>query len=474
MGSLEIRTRIRKRADMSTLKCKGSLQFKGRDSLHAYKIALLTPYGGKNLGDAAIQEAVIANIRKRYPSAHIYLITLWPENTTKLHGVSSFPITTLAIPYYASGLSIRNSRGNDADTPMAVRCDLLSRAKSAIKRSSLLYTVLKLVYTIAFKMPRAFCIEMLHIIRAYKFLKGATLLLISGGGQLDDYWGGPWGHPYALLKWGLLARAVGARYIFLSVGTCALESRLTTCFIRYALRLATYRSYRDQTSKKLLEHMVFTHKDVVCPDLAFSYVNWRIRHQAGRSNVGRVVGVSPIAYLSRYSWPKKDISAYEHYFGHLVRFISDLIRQGYSIVFFSTDSPDRKVINDVVTSLANDISLNINGRIYQPHIDTLDDLFDQLCNVDYIVSSRLHGVILSHLLCIPVLAISYDRKVDTHMTDMGLSEYCLDIHNLETVSLIKSFESLTMNSDRIKLSLKEKAADYACALKRQYDFVLGM
>ena len=459
---------------MSISKCEGRLQFKGSNPLNAYKIALLTPYGGKNLGDAAIQEAVIANIRKRYPDAHIYLITLWPENTTKLHGVSSFPITTLAIPYYASGLSIGNRHGKDADTSITVRHDLLSRAKAAIKRSSLLYSSLKLVYTIVFKVPRAFCIEMLHITRAYKFLKGANLLLISGGGQLDDYWGGPWGHPYALFKWGLLARAVGARYVFLSVGTCALESRLTTCFIRYALRLATYRSYRDQTSKKLLEHMAFTRKDAVYPDLAFSYVNGRIRHRAGRSNVGRVVGMSPIAYLSRYSWPKKDISAYEHYFGNLVHFISDLIRQEYSIVFFSTDSPDRKVINDVVASIAKDVSLNINGRIYQPHTDTLDDLFAQLCNVDYVVASRLHGVLLSHLLCIPVLAISYDRKVNTHMTDMGMSEYCLDIHNLETVSLLKSFESLTMNADRIKLSLKENGADYAGALKRQYDFVLGM
>jgi len=459
---------------MSIAKCKWHLQFTGKDPLKAYKIALMTPYGGKNLGDAAIQEAVIANIRKRYPDAHIYLITLWPENTTKLHGVSSFPITTLAIPYYASGLSIRNRHGNDAGTPMAVKYDLLSRAKSAIKRSSLLYSALKCVYTIACKVPRAFCIEMLHITRAYKFLKGANLLLISGGGQLDDYWGGPWGHPYALFKWGLLARAIGARYVFLSVGTCSLESRLSNFFIRYALRLATYRSYRDQTSKRLLEHIGFTRKDAVYPDLAFSYRNGRIMHRAGSSNVGRVVGVSPIAYLSRYSWPKKDLSAYERYFGNLVRFISDLIRQGYSIVFFSTDSPDRKVINDVVASLAKDDSLNINGRICQPRTDTLDDLFAQLCNVDYVVASRLHGVLLSHLLCIPVLAISYDRKVDTHMADMGLPEYCLDIHSLETVSLLKSFESLTMNADRIKLSLKEKAADYACALKRQYDFVLGM
>ena len=469
MGSLEIRTGIRKRVDMSTLKCKGSLQFKGKDPLNAYKIALLTPYTGGNLGDAAIQEAVITNIKRRYPDADIYLITLCPEVTAKLHGVQSFPITSWAITDYSLGLSSRSRHDNDADIPPTVKYDLLSRVKAATKWCSLLYSVLMHVY----KSLAIVCKEILHIARAYKFIKGVSLLLISGGGQLDDYWGGPWGHPYALFKWGLLASAVGARYVFLSVGTCALEKRLSNFFICHALRLATYRSYRDQTSKRLLEHMVFTRKDLIYPDLAFSYVNETGMHRAGSSNVGRVVGLSPIAYLSRYGWPKKDPSVYDRYFGHLVRFMTDLIRQGYSIVLFSTDPPDRKVIHDVVKSFAKDVSFNINGKIRQPCTDTLNELFAQLRTVDCVVASRLHGVLLSQLLCIPVLAVSYDRKVDTHMADMGLSEYCLDIHSLETVSLIASFESLTTNADRIKASMKEKTADFARALESQYEFLLG-
>jgi polysaccharide pyruvyl transferase WcaK-like protein len=457
---------------MPTPKCKGSLRLtKGRDPLNAYKIALLTPYTGGNLGDAAIQDAVIVNIRKRYPDAEIYLITLWPEATTKLHGVLSFPIRS-----YSLGSSIRYRHGNDADAPATVKHDLLSRVKAAAKRSSLLSSALKRVYkplAMAGRVPWLLCKEIVHITRAYKLMKDISLLLVSGGGQLDDYWGGPWGHPYALFKWGLIARAVGARYVFLSVGTCSLASRLSNFFIYQALRLAPYRSYRDQTSKRLLERMNFTRNDAVYPDLAFSYVNGRVMHSTGSRNVGRVVGVSPIAYLSQYGWPKEDLSVYIRYFGNLVHFISDLIRQGYSVVLFSTDLQDRKVVNDVVDSLAKDVSLNINGRIWQPHTDTLDELFAQLLKVDYVVASRLHGVLLSHLLCIPVLAVSYDRKVDTHMRDMGLSEYCLDIHNLETLSLLKAFELLTMNAGLIRSELKNRHVDYAHALERQYDFVLG-
>ena len=36
------------------------------------------------------------------------------------------------------------------------------------------------------------------------------MLVVAGGGQLDEEWGGSWGHPYALMKWAVLARVAGA------------------------------------------------------------------------------------------------------------------------------------------------------------------------------------------------------------------------------------------------------------------------
>jgi polysaccharide pyruvyl transferase WcaK-like protein len=461
--------RISETTNMPILECKGSLQPKWKGSRNTYKIALFTPYTGGNLGDAAIQEAVITNIKRRHPGADIYLITLCPEVTAKVHGIPSLPIASWAITGYSLGLSATTRQGNDTNTSLTSKYNLMNRIKAAVERAPWLYTVL----THTYKSFAIVCKEILHIVKAYKFMRGVSLLLISGGGQLDDYWGGPWGHPYALFKWGLLARVVGARSVFLSVGTCALEARLSNFFIRHALRIATYRSYRDLTSKRLLKHMAFTHKDAVYPDLAFSYVNKRGTHRGDSGDTGRVVGLSPIAYLSRYGWPKTDFSIYDRYFGNLVYFISNLVRQGYSIVLFATDLPDRKVVNDIVDSLRRDVSLDIQDKIHKPFIDTVDDLIAQLLKVDYVIASRLHGIILSHLLCIPVLAISYDRKVETHMADIGLSEYCMDFHRLETVALLERFELLTTNGKCVSSILQQKNADYIHALEGQYDCLLG-
>lgn len=438
------------------------------------KIALLTPYTGGNLGDSAIQEAVIDNIRKRHPDADICLITLCPEATTRVHGLSSFPINSLL--NNSPVRSIAKQVEDNVNPTTGTECRLLNRIKAGAKRSPFLYSRLKWLYqrlTWFGKGPRLIVKEVIHLVRAYRLLKGVRLVLVSGGGQLDDYWGGAWAHPYALFKWGFIAKAVGAKYAFLSVGTCTLESKLSVFFIRQALRMADYRSYRDHDSKMLLRHITITCKDAVYPDLAFSYGLRSAVRTSHKTESGRVVAVSPIAYLSRYAWPRKDVLLYERYFDELIAFIYKLVSQGYFVVLFSTDTPDRHVVSDLVIRLYENGEPKIRRRIRRADPDTIEDLHRELVNVDYVVASRLHGVLLSHLLALPVLAISYDRKVDTYMRDMEMADYCLDIHRLEATSLFNAFQELTINQDKIKMRLTQKKKDYARALEKQYDFVLN-
>ena len=55
------------------------------------RIALLTPYNGGNLGDAAIQDALIHNLQVRLPGCQFSGITLNGGNFTQRHGARSFP-----------------------------------------------------------------------------------------------------------------------------------------------------------------------------------------------------------------------------------------------------------------------------------------------------------------------------------------------------------------------------------------------
>lgn len=434
----------------------------------AVRVALMTPYTGTNLGDWAIQEAAIANIRERYPDVSLHLVTIFPVDTEELHGVPSVPINCFA-PWPGDapppGVAI------DSDDEHA-RFDrtpgFLGRLKETIKSARFAYSILKPTVD-ALRLARD---ESRHVGRTYRFLKGMDLLVVSGGGQLDEYWGGPWDHPYALFKWGLLAKLSGTRFIVLSVGTCALESNLSLFFIRQALRLASYRSYRDRRSKELLHPMEFTRSDAVYPDLAFSYsddVDFEQRPESETS--GRVVGVSPIAYLGK-GWPKQDEAVFRQYFETLTGFVRTLLERGYSVVLFSTDGVDRAIVSDMVEALENEEGLD-TSKLRHPRTHTLPEFLEQVRQVDYVVASRLHGVILSHRLCLPVLAVSYDRKVDTHMEDVGLSKHTVDIHDLSLSSLVAAFDALISESQSIRSTLRGVNDRYERELRHQYDAVLG-
>lgn len=440
----------------------------------AKRVALLTPYTGGNLGDAAIQEAVIANAKARVPDASILLITLHPALTTKLHRVPSFPITLQRIPNYAQCHGRVPNLNESRERCSRPNLHSLAKLKATVARIPALDLAARQVWNFfrsIWRGPRAVLLELRHLIQGYRILKQVDLVMVSGGGQLDDYWGGAWGHPYALFKWGLLARAVGARFEFVCVGTCALESRLGKFFIREALRLSCYRSYRDNRSKELLRYCGFIRDDPVYPDLAFSY---KIKHNVNErdcaTNCGRI-GISPIAYLSEYGWPKKDLEIYNRYFSVVAAFAMNLVQRGYTIVLFASDGPDREVANDIADYLRNHLDHKFATKVRQPRTETLDELFDQLDQLRFVVASRLHGILLSNLSGLPVLAISYDRKVDTYMEDVGLAAYCLDIRNVTLPSLLSHFESLAQNAYSIKRGLEENVQRYASDLQRQYDVI---
>jgi len=58
------------------------------------------------------------------------------------------------------------------------------------------------------------------------------------------------------------------------------------------------------------------------------------------------------------------------------------------------------------------------------------------------------------------------------MSEVGMADYCVDIHTITTSLLSNTFESLTANANRIESRLKQIGDDYAHTLAYQYDFVL--
>jgi polysaccharide pyruvyl transferase WcaK-like protein len=85
------------------------------------------------------------------------------------------------------------------------------------------------------------------------------------------------------------------------------------------------------------------------------------------------------------------------------------------------------------------------------------------------IASRYRSVLRSHLMNKPVIALSYDEKVDRLMSDIELKEYCLPIAQFSVETLTNKFARFNMNRSKIKAAMEKKLQEYRTALNEQYE-----
>ena len=432
-------------------------------------IGLLTPSGWGNIGDAAIQDAVIANLRARLPDLRITAFTLNPSDTRRRHGIPAFPINGFQIiPGY--GINYSSAAGVRGGEPVAETREQES-FKERLRRFPLLFGLLRFGNrSLAWARRPAAVVwrELRHVKLALGFLEDCDLLIVSGGGQLDEEWGGPWGHPYVLAKWATLARIQGVPLVFLSVGTCRVESPMARFFLRYALHQARYRSYREPDSRDRAIPLTGIPDDPVVPDLAFSLPLPNRPPDVRRSPR---IGIFPMAYLDPRIWPTKDAARFRAYLRVLAALAADLTRAGIRVVWLYSDSADRPVVADVQEVLRTDHPGVDPGET--PAVETVTALLEVLRGLDITVASRLHAVLLSFLVGTPALALSYDRKVDALMRMLALTDRCLPI-DAESRSVLAATLALYRDGPAVRSRTAPTVTSFRRALDAQLSTVLRM
>ena len=453
--------------------------FDGSNSQHGPRIALLTPYTGGNLGDAAIQDALIYNLRKRLPGAEFSGISLNGENFLRRHGGGAFPLCANGRPFY--GMSNGNidalfaPLGSVAAASGASRSSGLASIKTALERIPLLGLCFKATWRVA----SALRLELRHYVDGYLFLRRHHLLLVSGGGQLDDEWGGPWGHPYALFKWTLLARIARVPSAFASVGFCKVSSTLSRRFLSAALRKARYRSFREKHSlDRAVSILGAAREDPVVPDMAFAAtLSANTDSPAIRSvAAGRpIIAISPICFAKPKNWPQDDQRLYTRYVNQMAQVLSTLIQRHYSLVIvYSSVGDDQSAIRDIFMRLDQISREPLSCRIATPTIKTWQDFVAVTRSVDFLISSRLHSTILGFVAQTPTLAISFDPKVDWVMEDLGMTDFQLQIRDFVAEDVILTLDRLVVYRDEVQQRIASYNQAVTAASDIQFDFIAAL
>lgn len=441
----------------------------------APSIALLSPCGWGNLGDAAILESAIQAVRKRAPEAGLIALTLKPRDTAQRHHVPAFTCTGFAQPYYGVDTAYPWALPTQAPPDEIPLSQYERHFPSSVPppslrsrlRQSLLSNPTRMALSTV-RLPE----EVRHRNWLEPYTRALRMIVVAGGGQLDDFWGGALGHPYVLWRWAHRARTIGARYVVLSVGTGTLDTSFSKLFVRNALRMADYRSFRDAGSRALVgDPMVMD--DPIVPDLAYGLPVEAYRRHAPQERARPLIGICPIAYCLPDAWPVGAITRYRAYVGRLAELCSRLVAAGYDLVLFATDGPDYVSVEDLRVELLRSLSPTELRHVTAPETATLEELFEELSGVQAIIASRLHAVLLAHLAGVPVLALSYERKVSVLMETMRQAAYCFPIDEFEPAGAHERLTQILAGRLDISRAIREQVATFRQSVDVQYDRVFS-
>jgi polysaccharide pyruvyl transferase WcaK-like protein len=182
------------------------------------------------------------------------------------------------------------------------------------------------------------------------------------------------------------------------------------------------------------------------------------------------IGLNPIGFCDPRIWPKKNAYIYSGYIDTLAAFSLWLLSHNYGLKVFSAEvSVDVYALEDLKRRLLSSLSPAEIDEIFAPPSGNVRALIAVMSACDFVVTSKFHGVVFSHLLAKPVVALSYHKKIDDLMRTVGHSQYCLNIESFDEKSLKTTFTTLVEDAQGLKAKFRHTTAFYSKALKVQFD-----
>jgi|WetSurMetagenome_2_1015567.scaffolds.fasta_scaffold00167_7 polysaccharide pyruvyl transferase WcaK-like protein len=404
------------------------------NELKRKKIYFIGNFGNGNIGNECTLQAILHHCRKYLPDAEITGVCANPGDVSGRHDIHAIPISD-------------------------------RHKKRRPNRDSI---TVKIAQKILLEIPE----EILRWIKAFHSLKGVNMLIMTGTGMITDDDDGSWGLPYELMKWTLIAKIRHSRVLYVSVGAEPIHHWMTKWFFKLALFLADYRSFRDAKSKEYLRGIgIDVNQDPVYPDLAYSLPLTEMQYRVSDERARDVIGVGLLDYAGQGRRVREG-NEHGQYIGQIVNIITWLIENHYIVRILIGDmNYDNRVKQEIKALIAQRGIPYEGAQIIDEPICTVSNLLAQLSQTEMIIASRFHNVLLSLMLNIPAISLSYSKKNDALMSEYGLSQYCQRIDRLDMGLLKDQFVDLRDAAADLIPNLKEKTEEFRRELARQYDHI---
>lgn len=400
-----------------------------RSAAGKVRIGLLGMYASRNLGDTAIQIAVMRALRARRSEIEFIGLCQDPEDTVRTFGISAFASS-------GEGPLIMPGSGAPAVVGARVPGPGVARRLAAI-------------------------------FRIQRQMRELDMLLVSGSGQVDDFWGGPWGQPFRLFVWCAAARSQRKPVVFFGVGVDEVTTRLGAWFSVRALELAQLRMLRDGGSLDALRAMGLVSSAEIFPDPAFYLVGDESRKSDKAAAALPFAVISPI---SRRAWPGTEDASYGAYLSTLAAVGDELQRQAIEVRFVCSQT---KMDPPIVDRVRERMSYNVVGA-RDVAVKTVDEYLSAVSGASVLVGSRLHALILALVVGTPVVAVSAVRKVGQQLTDIELPDHAFDLRSVRTPELLARIHEILQHQDSLRTQIHERTREFRRQLDVGFDRVADL
>lgn len=301
--------------------------------------------------------------------------------------------------------------------------------------------------------------------RMYRLMRRIDAVMVPGMGVMEAGPARAGATPSELLMTAAAARAGRTRFALVSIGAGSTYRRSTRAVLRWTLRLAHYRSFRDDYSRDYaVAFGAPCESDPVFPDLVFGLGPQD--DPASRTPNG-TVGVGLIAYRGAFYGenPARRDAIAATYEDSITSFVQWLIQRGLRVVLLTGDRKDMKVAEEIRERLSHDTSAT---ELSIRHAESQSELMAHMREVDLVVVSRYHNLIGAALLAKPVISIDYKPKNGELMANMGLGRFHQPLEHLDEDLLRSQFLDLQRSADEVAKTLAAATLEYRDLTDRQW------
>lgn len=390
------------------------------------RIGIFGLFGAGNLGNDGSLESFLAFLRSAHPDAELHSICSGTDSVRERFGLPTLPI--------------------QAPLPRSRWLKILNRLSMRT-----LFRAQEWAWTIG---------------EARRF----DVIVVPGTGMLDDF-GERWRDmPYHLFRWGLACRLAGTPFAFVSIGAGPIVHPVSRWLMRSAAAMASYRSYRDANSKTYMDGIALKRPgDAVTPDLAFRLA---LPPSIPPSAGGPVIGVGLMGYAGWKHSQADGKAIYSAYTVKMTEFVGWLVGEGYSVRLIMGDEGDVQALKDVSSAIGEKPG-GLGASVVAEPARSLTEVMRQIGETELLVATRFHNVVCGLMMGKPVISLSYARKNDVLLDDMGLGEFRQHIESLDLDRLKAQFTRLMLDRDRYLPGIVQKTAEYREQLAEQEKYLLA-